>query len=269
MIEMIVYMVLPVLIALFALQSRFFHNWCFLLNSSLAVYISFWTYPLISRLTKAFFPKELQNWSVLITLAGTWLILLVILSKVTGSMSSHGGGGYHLPKNRTLWTLILCALTGLLYSGVIGYFICVSPLYWKFEKTESFAKKAVRRMQVFTVIMDRFTLQNASAAQRKEALEKRVFPLEDPAVTAARKAEQLRIENEKAAAAKKAAEEKAAAEKAAEEKAKQEALRKKRRSGKIGTKFTQEEYGNSIRDSHSRPVPAENTAAGKKTENIK
>ena len=268
MIEMIVYMILPVLIALLALQSRFFHNWCFLLNSSVAAYISFWCYPLISGLTKAFFPKELQNWSVVITLAGTMFFCFVLLYKMTGAISSHGGGGYHLPKSRTLWTLIPCALTGLLYSGVIGYFICVSPLYWKFSKTESFAQKAVRRMQVFTVIIDRFSLQGTSAAQRRQVLEKRVFPFEDPAVTAARKAEQLRIEKE--AAEKKAAEEKAAAEKAAAEKARLEALKKKHRSGKVGTKFSAEKYGNSVRDSNPSQMPAKDTAAaGQQTENKK
>ena len=264
MIETIIFIALPVLIALFALQSRFFHNWCFLLNSSLAVYISFWTYPLISKLVKAFYPKELQVWSVVITLAATAFFCLVIFYRITSSLSSHGGGGYHLPQSRSLLTLIPCALTGLLYSGVIGYFICVSPLYWKIGKTESFSKKAVRRMQVFTVIMDRFSLQNYTSAQRKQVLEKMVFPLEDPAVVAARKAEQLRAEKE--AAEKKAAEEKAAAEKAAAEKARAEAeaARKKRRSGKIGTKFIPEQYGNSIRDSH--PVPAQkNTVTDNQT----
>jgi hypothetical protein len=256
MIETIVFMILPVLIALFAWQSRFFHNWCFLLNSSLAVYISFWTYPLISGLIKEFYPKELQFWSVLITLAGTMFFCLVIFYKITHSMASHGGGGYHLPKSRTLLTLIPCALTGLLYSGVIGYLICVSPLYWKFVKTESFSQKAVRRMQIFTGIMDRLSLQDFSFSQRKQVLEKRVFPPEDPAVVAARKAEKLRAE--KAAAEKIAAEEKAAAEKAAAEKARKAAAaaRKKRRSGKIGTKFIPEQYGNSIRDAHPVPSPA-------------
>ncbi len=264
MIETIIFLVLPVLIALFALQSRFFHNWCFLLNSSLAVYISFWTYPLISKLVKAFYPKELQVWSVMITLEAVTLVCLLALSKITSSMSSHGGGGYHLPKSRTLLTFIPCALTGLLYSGVIGYLICVSPLYWKLSKQESFSKKAVRRMQIFTVIMDSFSLQNYSSSQRKQSLEKIIFPLEDPAVVAARKAEQLRVEKE--AAEKKAAEEKAAAEKAAEEKAraKAEAARKKRRSGKIGAKFVPGQYGNSVRDSHpelSRKI----TETGKQT----
>ena len=97
---------------------------------------------------------------------------------------------------------------------------------------------------------DRFSLQNYSSAQRKQVLEKMVFPLEDPAVVAARKAEKIRAEKE--AAEKKAAEEKAAAEKAAGEKARAEAeaARKKRRSGKIGAKFVPGQYGNSIRDSH-------------------
>ena len=264
MIEAIIFLALPVLIALFALQSRFFHNWCFLLNSSLAVYISFWTYPLISKLVKAFYPKELQNWSVLITLAGTIFFCLVIFYKVTSSMSSHGGGGYHLPKSRTLLTFIPCALTGLLYSGVIGYLICVSPLYWKLSKQESFSKKAVRRMQIFTVIIDRFSLQNYSSAQRKQSLEKIIFPLEDPAVVAARKAEQLRVEKE--AAEKKAAEEKAAAEKAAGEKARAEAeaARKKRRSGKIGAKFVSGQYGNRVRDSHPE-LSQKTTETGKQT----
>ena len=268
MIETIIFTALPVLIALFALQSRFFHNWCFLLNSSLAVYISFWTYPLISKLVKAFYPKELQNWSVIITLAAVMFACLVILYKITNSISSHGGGGYHLPKSRSLLTLIPCALTGLLYSGVIGYLICVSPLYWKINKTESFSKKAVRRMQIFTVIIDKLSLQNLSSSQRKQALEKRIFPAEDPAVVAARKAEQLRAEKE--AAEKKAAEEKAAAEKAAAEKARAEAkaARKKRRSGKIGTKFIPGQYGKSVRDSRQAPSPA-GSGTEKQTENKK
>ena len=75
-------------------------------------------------------------------------------------------------------------------------------------------------MQIFTVIIDKLSLQNLSSSQRKQALEKRIFPAEDPAVVAARKAEQLRAEKE--AAEKKAAEEKAAAEKAAAEKARAE-----------------------------------------------
>ena len=66
MIETIIFLVLPVLIALFALQSRFFHNWCFLLNSSLAVYISFWTYPLISKLVKAFYPNFFRKHKLLV-----------------------------------------------------------------------------------------------------------------------------------------------------------------------------------------------------------
>ena len=60
-----------------------------------------------------------------------------------------------------------------------------------------------------------------------------------------------------------AAEEKAAAEKAAAEKARKAAAaaRKKRRSGKIGTKFIPEQYGNSIRDAH--PVPSPDTPGTK------
>ena len=121
-------------------------------------------------------------------------------------------------------------------------------------------------MQIFTVIIDKLSLQNLSSAQRKQALEKRIFPAEDPAVVAARKAEQLRAEKE--AAEKKAAEEKAAAEKAAAEKARAEAkaARKKRRSGKIGTKFIPGQYGKRVRDSRPAPSPA-GSGTEKQTEN--
>ena len=48
--EYIILTALPVFIALFALQSRFFQNWRFLLASILAIYAGLWSYPLLESL---------------------------------------------------------------------------------------------------------------------------------------------------------------------------------------------------------------------------
>ena len=243
MTEFFIFVILPFLIAMIALQSRFFHNWCFLLISALSIYFSLWTFPLLYGIFKDFYPKELQSYSTLITLIGTTAAGLLILQKITGNLASHSGGGYHLPKSKALLTFIPSALTGLLYAGFAGYLICVSPLHWKLVKTETFARKAVRSMLTFTTVMDRLSLQKYTSLQRKQALEKKLFPLEDPAVVAEQKAARIRAEKE--AAEKAAAEKKAAEEKRAAEEAQQAA--KKKKSGRAYTRYSSGRSGSSFR----------------------
>lgn len=254
--EYIILTALPVFIALFALQSRFFQNWRFLLASILAIYAGLWSYPLLESLLKSCYPREYAAYSALVTTSGTILLLLVIFFWIGVALSSHSGGGYHLPKSRTFLTLLPAALTGLLYAGLISYLICISPLHCKLVSTESFSRKAVRCMQIFTCIVDRVSLQGISSSQRKAALEKRLYPLIDPVKAAAEKAAKIRAEKE--AAVKKAAEEKAAAEKAAAEKARLEAMKKKHRSGKVEDKFIPGQFGDSVRDSHPQPPKDKN-----------
>ena len=254
---------LPFFLAVFALQSRFFQNWRFLLASVLAIYAGLWSYPLLDELLKSVYPREYAAYSVLLTTSGAILVLLIAFFWLGAALSGHSGGGYHLPKSRTFLTLIPAAVTGLLYTGLFSYLICTSPLHSKLVTTESFSRRAVRSMHVFTVIIDRLSLQGYSSGQRKAALEKRIYPLIDPVKTAAEKDARLRAEKE--AAIKKAAEEKAAAEKAAEEKARLEAERKKHRSGKVREKFIPGQFGNSVRDSH--PVqPETGKTADKKSD---
>ena len=231
MFEYFIYIALPVLITLFYLQKRFFHSWRFLLISTLAIYLGLWTSPFIYELIKAVFPRELAVYSKLCTLSVLIIIFFLIFYQISAMISSHSGGGYHLPRGRSFRNLPVCGLIGLLYSGLIGYLICISPLHCKLATSDSFAEKAVRRMQVFTVIIDRLSLQSATMAQRKQGLEKRIYPRIDPREVAAKKAAEIRAAKE--AAIKQAAEEKAAAEKAAAEKARLDALERERNRGRI------------------------------------
>lgn len=239
MLEYFLYIAFPVLMALFYLQKRFFHSWRFLLVSSLAIYLGLWTFPAFYELTKPLFPREMEVYSKLCVQSGIIVLFFLSIFQISAIISTHSGGGYHLPRGRAFRNLPTCGLIGLLYSGLIGYLLCLSPLHCKLATTDSFAAKAVRRMQVFTVIIDRLSLQSATMAQRKQELEKRIYPRIDPREIKAKEIAEKRAAKE--AAVKREAEERAraqaeaeeAARKAAEEKARQEAIEKERNRGRI------------------------------------
>jgi hypothetical protein len=239
MFEYFLYIAFPVLMSLFYLQKRFFHSWRFLLVSSLAIYLGLWTFPSFYELTKPLFPREMEVYSKLCVQSGIIVIFFLIFFQISAMISTHSGGGYHLPRGRAFRNLPTCGLIGLLYSGLIGYLICLSPLHCKLAKTDSFAAKAVRRMQVFTVIIDRFSLQSATMAQRRQGLEKRIYPRIDPRevkareIAAKRAAKEAAVKREVEEKARAQAEAEAAAKKAAEEKARQEAIERERNRGRI------------------------------------
>lgn len=248
MFEYFIFIALPVLITLFFLQQRFFHSWRLLLVSALAIYLGLWTSPGIYELIKAVFPREMAVYSKLVTHIGCIVIFFLIFFQIASMLSSHSGGGYHLPRGRSFCNLPVCGLLGLLYSGLIAYLICLSPLHCKLAKSDSFAQKAVRRMQVFSVTVDCLSLQRTTIARRRSSLEKRIYPRIDPREVAARKAREIRAAKEAEIKRQKELEEKAAAE----EKARQEALKKKHRSSRIEDSFVPGQYGDSVRDAYPR-----------------
>ena len=107
MFEYLIYTGLPVFIGLFALQSRFFHNWRFLLASVLAIYSGLWSYPILNDLLRAFYPRELLPYSTVATSGAAIFAGLMVFWGIGVKLSSHSGGGYHLPKGKNLLIPIL------------------------------------------------------------------------------------------------------------------------------------------------------------------
>lgn len=248
MIEIALFYGIPLIVLGLAAQSNFFHNWRFFLSLSFGGYIALWAYPLAYDFLKPYLPPELVPWGRMITQAAVLLLAFMMIFQVCVSCSTHGGGGYHLPRRGNFSCLVLGLLTGLLVSTLLTYLICLSPLHGMIAQTESFSQKAVFRVTVLTGIVDKLSFQGKSISGRKKLLTERVYPLRDPRKVAEQKAKEAKEAAEKAAV-EKAAAEKAAAEKAAYE-AEQEALRRKRaKTSRVAEHFDAQKYGGKVRDS--------------------
>ena len=182
---LLVFMGIPLLFALMALQSPFFQNWRFLAVLSISVYFSLWT----SSLHRAILPLltgEFSPWAAAVTIGGTAFLCCSVLLKIASDFSSHGGGGYHLPGKKNLLVPVMGFLSGYVASALVGYLLCICPLHGTVARDNAFAERAVDRMQMLTRVIDRLTFQRVSASSRRTRLMSRIRAL-PPAAPAPQK----------------------------------------------------------------------------------
>ena len=173
---LLVFMGIPLLFALMALQSPFFQNWRFFAVLSISVYFSLWT----SSLHQVILPLltgEFAPWATAVTIGGTAFLCCSILLKIASDLSSHGGGGYHLPDKKNLLVPVMGALSGYVASALTGYLLCISPLHGTVAKDNAFAERAVDRILTVTRVIDRLTFQRVSASARRSRLMSRIKAL--------------------------------------------------------------------------------------------
>ena len=170
MMELLVMWGIPVLFLLLSGQSPLFQNWRFLIALAFGFYLALGLSPLTLDMGKAWFPKELAVYSVAATLALSALIFAFALHRIMAGLSSHGNGGYHLPKQRNLLIQTFGFLSGYVFSALVGLVICTTPLSSRLGAGEEFSGRVVGRCCVVTGVIDGFSLQLSSTFKRKKRL---------------------------------------------------------------------------------------------------
>lgn len=174
MIEFAVKYGIPLLVLLLAAQSSFFQSWRFFVALVFAVYPGLWGYPLVYDFSKAFIPKEFAELSAVAATLIPALVYFFTVFQFSGKLTTHGGGGYHLPQNRNPLTWLVNGLSGLVLSGFAGYLLCLSPLHGKITSDMEFAGTCVSRLNILTGFVDAFSLQGVHPSSRREMLLKRI-----------------------------------------------------------------------------------------------
>ncbi|MBQ9503189.1 MAG: hypothetical protein IJU70_13625 [Lentisphaeria bacterium] len=170
---LLVFMGIPLLFALMALQSPFFQNWRFFVALSASVYFALWTGSL-HRAVLPLLTGEFSPWAPVIAIGGAAFLCCSVLLKIASDLSSHGGGGYHLPGKKNLLVPVTGFLSGYVVSGLAAYLLCISPLHETVARDKAFADRAVDRVLVFTRVIDRMTFQRIPASSRRSCLMARI-----------------------------------------------------------------------------------------------
>lgn len=170
MMELLVMWGIPVLFLLLSGQSPLFQNWRFLIALAFGFYLALGLSPLTLDMGKAWLPKELAAYSVAATLALSALIFAFALHRIMAGLSSHGNGGYHLPKQRNLLIQTFGFLSGYVFSALVGLVICTSPLSTRLGAGKEFSGRVVGRTCIVTGVIDGFSLQLSSTFKRKKRL---------------------------------------------------------------------------------------------------
>ena len=179
MFNLILFWGVPLLFALLAKQSKFFHVWRFLFSLAIGIYLALWTFPALKNLADNMLSRNLLSFAASGTLLVSGLVFTVIFFHAAVTLSSHGGGGYHLPELLNKFGSPLAGFfCGMILSGFTAYVIAVSPLHKSVAENKYFADGAVGRMYTLTRVVDGFSFQSVPSGTRMARLNQRIVPLE-------------------------------------------------------------------------------------------
>ena len=168
--ELLVMWGTPVLFLLLAGQSPLFQNWRFLIALSFGFYLALGCSPFALDMGRAWFPKELAAYSTAGTLLVSTVFFAFVLHHIMAGVTTHGNGGYHLPKQKNLLIQAFGFFSGYVFSALVGLVICTCPMNSRLGVNEAFACRAVSRSCVVTGVIDTFSLQISSTVKRKKRL---------------------------------------------------------------------------------------------------
>ncbi len=155
-------------------KKSFAASWIFLINLSFSLYISIFLAPLVVSLLEI--PGLEAGYKNAIAVGGIFIIVQIILQKISEQIIPNPENDCHLPPIARLFSIAAGFLSGLLIAGILLYFFTQTPFVSGFPQRKELRATARHTMMGVVHTLNLFSFQSLTQEAKKDLQSIRLIP---------------------------------------------------------------------------------------------